>query len=174
MQNKLIVIQKFYRKRKWKIILAHYKIRLYVGWDKKKKNIIFINSDDGIFNSIFVKIYSLEKLKIYYESFLINELINGISFLDKESLLKNISMFVDKIIEIFNNKCGVGVEEFKELNSNNQINSAEHKPQPKSEKDNYSFSDDEITNNIETNKPKVDKINNESLSSIQEIDYQNI
>lgn len=110
-EHKAKIIQNFYRRSKFKENIAYQtsKERIYKGWDKTEKNIIQIfidSSNDQEIQSIFVKIYSLDKLNTYYEHFFMSDFFKDNLTISKTELKisLNMNLVITKILEILNLK----------------------------------------------------------------------
>jgi hypothetical protein len=89
---------------KKKLLLINSKDKIFIGWDKEKRNLIQLFINNYNYNmeieSLFVKIYSLDKLNTYTEEFKIEDLYQGKVSIPKQYLIQDINIIVSKIVEI--------------------------------------------------------------------------
>ena len=111
------IIQKFYKRKKIKA-----KNRIYFGYDRNKKNILWIYADKLELNNnlekIRIKCYSIEQKKEIFFSKTIKDLLN-IDYIPKDKIKEKLDELIDKIEKILEKDDKKNCNNLNELNKNN-------------------------------------------------------
>ena len=157
-EDKVLKIQKKYKKYQQEKNKPQFKNKIYSGWDQNEKNLIFIYADDVYNNevqSLDVKIYSREKMNITIKKYTIEEMNenhiikdNKLSFLEAEN---NGEKIANKIFLVMNG-LDPSIQNFQEEEKDDDnFPIEENSEKPNNKRDNNAFpleEDQKIGDNI--------------------------